>query len=208
MKTPLTAGITGLILAGGRGERMGGVDKGLQPFRGRPLVQQALWQLQNQSHPLHAMAINANRHLPDYQALGVPVWPDSMGAYAGPLAGFLAGLEHCASPLLLTVPCDAPLFPLDLVERLSAAMTEHRANIAMVAAPEADGTVRAQPVFCLLKTDLRESLRHFMASGGRKVSAWTGQHRCTLVPFDHSGDRAHAFANANTLAELQQLEAL
>lgn len=208
MKTPLTAGITGLILAGGRGARMGGVDKGLQPFRGIPLAQHALWRLQKQSQPLHAMVINANRHLPDYQALGVPVWPDSIGGDVGPLAGFLTGLERCASPLLLTVPCDSPLFPLDLVERLFAAMTEHRADIAMAAAPEADGTVRAQPVFCLLKTGLRDSLVHFIQGGGRKVGAWTGQHRCTLVPFDRSGDSAHAFANANTLAELQQLDAL
>jgi molybdopterin-guanine dinucleotide biosynthesis protein A len=98
--------------------------------------------------------------------------------------------------------------PLDLVERLYTALHEQDADLAMAAAPEADGTVRSQPVFCLLKTDLLESLVKFTQSGGRKIDAWTGQHRCVIVPFDQSGDSTHAFANANTLAELQELESL
>jgi molybdopterin-guanine dinucleotide biosynthesis protein A len=109
---------------------------------------------------------------------------------------------------LLTVPCDSPLFPLDLGERLYQAMDSQDADLAMAAAPEADGTVRPQPVFCLLKTELLESLVKFTQSGGRKIDAWTGQHRCAIVPFDQSGDSAQAFANANTLAELQQLESI
>jgi molybdopterin-guanine dinucleotide biosynthesis protein A len=109
---------------------------------------------------------------------------------------------------LLTVPCDTPLFPLDLVERLYSAMNAQEADIAMAAATEADGTVRPQPVFCLLKTDLLESLVKFTQGGGRKIDAWTGQHRCAIVPFDLPGDSTQAFANANTLAELQQLESL
>ncbi|WP_089953975.1 molybdenum cofactor guanylyltransferase MobA [Limnohabitans sp. 2KL-3] len=201
-------GITGLILAGGRGSRMGGSDKGLQNFHGLPLALQTLMRLQLQSLPLQEVLINANRNLAAYESLGVPVWPDSIDGFAGPLAGFQTGLERCETPLMLTVPCDTPLFPLDLVERLVHAMNAQDADLAMAAAPEADGTVRPQPVFCLLKTDLLESLVKFTQGGGRKIDAWTAQHRCAIVPFDLPGDSPQAFANANTLAELQQLEAL
>jgi molybdopterin-guanine dinucleotide biosynthesis protein A len=202
------AAITGLILSGGRGSRMGGTDKGLQNFRGLPLALNTLMRLQLQSLPLQEVLINANRNLSAYESLGVPVWPDSIDGFAGPLAGFLTGLEHCETPLLLTVPCDSPLFPLDLVERLYQALHDQDADLAMAAAPEADGAVRPQPVFCLLKTELIESLVKFTQSGGRKIDAWTSLHRCAIVPFDQSGDNAHAFANANTLAELQQLESI
>jgi molybdopterin-guanine dinucleotide biosynthesis protein A len=201
-------GITGLILAGGRGSRMGGIDKGLQNFRGLPLALQALKRLQLQSQPLQEVLINANRNLSAYESLGVPVWPDSIDGFAGPLAGFVTGLERCQTPLLLTVPCDTPLFPLDLVERLVHALNLEGADLAMAAAPEADGTVRTQPVFCLLKTELLESLVKFTQGGGRKIDAWTAQHRCAIVPFNLPGDSPQAFTNANTLAELQQLEAL
>lgn len=203
-----TPGITGLILAGGRGSRMGGIDKGLQNFHGLPLALQTLMRLQIQSLPLQEVMINANRNLAAYESLGVAVWPDSIDGFAGPLAGFLTGLERCETPLLLTVPCDSPLFPLDLVERLAQALHDQDADMAMAAAPEADGNVRPQPVFCLLKLDLLESLVKFTQSGGRKIDAWTAQHRCAIVPFDLPGDNPQAFANANTLAELQQLEAL
>jgi molybdopterin-guanine dinucleotide biosynthesis protein A len=203
-----TPGITGLILAGGRGSRMGGSDKGLQNFHGLPLALQTLMRLQLQSLPLQEVLINANRNLAAYESLGVPVWPDSIDGFAGPLAGFQTGLERCETPLLLTVPCDTPLFPLDLVERLAAALLDQNADMAMAAAPEADGTVRPQPVFCLLKAQLLESLVKFTQSGGRKIDAWTGQHRCATVSFDRPGDSPQAFANANTLAELQQLESL
>ena len=201
-------GITGLILAGGRGSRMGGVDKGLQNFRGLPLALQTLMRLQLQSLPPQEILINANRNLSAYESLGVPVWPDSIDGFAGPLAGFLTGLERCETPLLLTVPCDSPLFPLDLLERLCKAMHEQDADLAMASAPETDGTVRPQPVFCLLKLDLLESLVKFTQSGGRKIDAWTAQHHCAIVPFDLPGDSPQAFSNANTLAELQQLESL
>ncbi|MBD8049032.1 molybdenum cofactor guanylyltransferase MobA [Limnohabitans radicicola] len=200
--------ITGLILAGGRGSRMGGVDKGLQNFRGLPLALQTLMRLQLQSLPPQEVLINANRNLSAYESLGVQVWPDSLSDYAGPLAGFLTGLERCETPLLLTVPCDTPLFPLDLAERLLQALTAQDADLAMAAAPEADGTVRPQPVFCLLKVDLLESLVAFTQAGGRKIDAWTAQHRCAIVPFDQPGDSPQAFSNANTLQELQQLESL
>ena len=203
-----TQAITGLILAGGRGSRMGGVDKGLQSFHGLPLALQTLMRLQLQSLPLQEVLINANRNLAAYESLGAPVWPDSIDGFAGPLAGFLTGLERCETPLMLTVPCDTPLFPLDLLERLLAAMKAQDADLAMAAAPEADGTVRPQPVFCLLKTELHESLVKFTQSVGRKIDAWTAQHRCATVPFDLPGDNPQAFSNTNTLAELQQLEAL
>ena len=201
-------GITGLILAGGRGSRMGGIDKGLQNFRGLPLTLQTLMRLQLQSLPLQEVLINANRNLSAYDSFGVPVWPDTIDGFAGPLAGFLTGMAHCATPLLLTVPCDTPLFPLDLVARLYEAMDTQNADLAMAAAPEEDGAVRPQPVFCLLKIELLESLLKFTQGGGRKIDAWTSQHRCAIVPFDLIGDSPQAFANANTLAELQQLEAL
>ena len=185
---------------------MGGVDKGLQNFRGMPLALQTLMRLQLQSLPPQEILINANRNLAAYESLGVPVWPDSIDGFAGPLAGFLTGLERCETPLLLSVPCDSPLFPLDLVERLYQAMDKQDADLAMAAAPETDGTVRPQPVFCLLKTELLESLVKFTQGGGRKIDAWTALHRCAIVPFDAPGDDARAFFNANTLAELQALE--
>ena len=203
-----TTAITGLILAGGRGSRMGGIDKGLQNFRGLPLALQTLMRLQMQSLPLQDILINANRNLSAYESLGVPVWPDSIDGYAGPLAGFLTGLERCETPLLLTVPCDSPLFPLDLVERLHQALLAHEADIAMAAAPETDGQIRPQPVFCLMKIELLESLVKFTQAGGRKIDTWTAQHRCAIVPFDQAQDDAQAFANVNTLTELMQLESL
>jgi molybdopterin-guanine dinucleotide biosynthesis protein A len=203
-----TTAITGLILAGGRGSRMGGIDKGLQNFRGLPLALQTLMRLQMQSLPLQEILINANRNLSAYESLGVPVWPDSIDGYAGPLAGFLTGLERCETPLLLTVPCDSPLFPLDLVERLHQALLSQEADIAMAAAPEADGQIRPQPVFCLMKIELLESLVKFTQAGGRKIDAWTAQHRCAIVSFDQAQDAPQAFANVNTLPELMQLESL
>ncbi len=201
------ASVTGLVLAGGRGSRMGGVDKGLQTYNGTPLALHALLRLQMQEGPhLAATMINANRNLAAYEAFGVPVWADSLDGYAGPLAGFLTGLGHCETPYLLTVPCDSPLFPLDLLIRLMDALEANGADIAMVSAPEADGTLHPQPVFCLLKTTLLESLVRFTQEGGRKIDAWTAQHRTALVPFNRPGDAPQAFANANTLQELRALE--
>jgi molybdopterin-guanine dinucleotide biosynthesis protein A len=199
--------ITGLVLAGGRGARMGGVDKGLQNFHGTPLALHTLLRLQMQEGGLVGdQMINANRNLAAYEAFGVPVWPDTLDDYAGPLAGFMTGLERCESPYLLTVPCDTPLFPLDLAERLAQAFEEPGTEVAMAAAREEDGQLRAQPVFCLLKVDLLESLVAFTQAGGRKIDRWTAEHRTVLVPFDQPGDDPRAFYNANTLAELHALE--
>ncbi len=199
--------ITALILAGGRGSRMGGVDKGQQNFNGIPLALHTLLRLQSQQGSgIGELMINANRNLAAYESFGVPVWPDSLTDYAGPLAGFLTGLERCETPWLLTVPCDTPLFPLDLAERLVQAVNESGADIAMAAATEEDGQQRTQPVFCLLHAGLLESLAAFTRDGGRKIDKWTAQHHTVIVPFDQPGDDPRAFFNANTLAELQSLE--
>lgn len=190
--------ITGLVLAGGRGSRMGGVDKGLQNHRGMPLALHALLRLQPQ---VGAAMISANRNLSAYESMGVPVWPDPIEGYAGPLAGLLAGLEHAETPWLVTVPCDTPDFPADFVVRLAEAAAAEGADIAMVATLE-DGELRRQPVFCLLRTELIESLVAFLHAGERKFDKWTARHRTVEVPFDDTA----AFFNANTLQELQQLQ--
>jgi molybdopterin-guanine dinucleotide biosynthesis protein A len=195
---------------------MGGVDKGLQNFRGHTLAQQALQRLHNQSVGAPGLiGINANRHMDRYATMGVPVWQDATPDYAGPLAGFLAALQVCQAPdarmhYVLTVPCDSPLFPLDLLERLAQALTDTQADIAMVSAPERndDGTttLRRQPVFCLVKTSLFSSLQDFVNAGGSKIFAWVQLHHYAEVAFYRAGDDANAFFNANTLAQLQQLE--
>jgi molybdopterin-guanine dinucleotide biosynthesis protein A len=195
--------ITGVILAGGRGSRMGGVDKGLQNFRGMPLALHTMMRLAPQ---VGEIMINANRNLGAYESFGAPVWPDGNQEFAGPLAGFLVGLEHCETPYLVTVPCDTPLFPQDLVERLFEALERDDADVAMAAAREEDGQVRTQPVFTLMKHQLIESLVAFVNGGGRKIDAWTAQHATVIVPFDREGDDASAFFNANTLEELHKLE--
>ena len=192
--------ITGLILAGGRGLRMGGVDKGLQAHRGMALALHSLLRLQPQ---VGTVMINANRNLGAYEAMGVPVWPDSMGDYPGPLAGVLTGLEHCETPWLLTVPCDTPQFPQDLAERLARGVVDEDAELAMAATREPDGSLQVQPVFCLLRADLLESLMAYLDSGQRKIDRWTAQHRCATVVFED----ADAFFNANTLDELRRLQA-
>lgn len=199
--------ITGLILAGGRGARMGGVDKGLQNFNGTPLTLHTLMRLQMQdAATLSELMVVANRNLSAYESFGVQVWPDSTDGFAGPLAGFLTGLERCETDLLLTVPCDSPLFPLNLTQRLLDALIAEDAEIAVAAAREEDGSVRAQPVFCLLRVSLLESLVKFMQTGGRKIDAWTAQHKTVLVPFDTDDVDPRAFFNANTLEELHRLE--
>lgn len=207
---PVPPSITALLLAGGRGSRMGGVDKGLQAFGGMPLAAHALERLRRQTLAPARLAISANRNRDAYAALGVPVWPDTVPGFAGPLAGFLAGLQHCETPLLLTLPCDVPRFPLSLCERLAHALLAQEAEIAMPAAPggegDGDGAVRLQPAFCLLRAGLDASLRDYLAQGGRRIDAWTGRHRRVVVPFDRPQDDPRAFANANTLGELRALE--
>jgi molybdopterin-guanine dinucleotide biosynthesis protein A len=187
--------ITGLVLAGGRGSRMGGLDKGLQLFQGKPLVRHVLQRLVPQ---VGTLMVNANRNLHEYAALGVQVWPDELADYPGPLAGLAAGMAHCPTPYLASVPCDTPHFPIDLVARLAQALTQQQAEIAIAATVER-GEVRLQPVFCLLPASLLPGLLRFVRGGQRKVEHWTAMHRCANVTFDD----AAAFFNANTLADLQ-----
>lgn len=210
--------ITGCLLAGGRGARMGGVDKGLQSFQGLPLALHALQRLAPQVGPL---LINANRNTEAYAALGQPlgakVCADTLPDYPGPLAGFMAALAQCQTPWVLCVPCDTPLFPLDLAAKMIAAHEQSSGTADIIIAhgwEHMDGEgaqpgqlpeLRAQPVFCLIKASLKHSLEAFITSGGRKIDTWTSQHRCVKAMFDRPGDE-HAFANANTLAQLHALE--
>jgi len=187
--------ITGLILAGGRGSRMGGVDKGLQTLDGKPLVAHALQRLVPQ---VGRVMINANRHLDAYADFGVPVWPDATGDFSGPLAGFLAGLGHCETEWLVTVPCDTPHFPLDFVERLATAVGD---GAVAVAATLQAGRVQREPVFCLLRRALQADLAAYLDGGGRKIDSWLERHACVDVHFEDTA----AFFNANTIEDLRQL---
>lgn len=190
--------ISGLILAGGRGSRMGGIDKGLQQHLGVPLALHALERLRPQ---VTALMLNANRNLTAYQAMGAPVYPDEITDYPGPLAGMLAGLSNCRTPYLVTVPCDTPNFPLDLVARLMEGLAGIDGDMATAYTLE-DGRQRAQPVFCLMRASLRESLSAFVESGERKTGLFAANHHSAKVVFND----AAAFANANTLEELAKLQ--
>jgi molybdopterin-guanine dinucleotide biosynthesis protein A len=223
--------ITGLILAGGQGSRMGGVDKGLQPLQGRPLVEHAIARLRPQ---VGSLAISANRNVDIYRRYGFPVWIDSPGRasvqrdnasaspdgpddpatgtdpladtgidrFAGPLAGIATGLAAARTEWLLVVPCDAPLFPLDLADRLIEALEVSTADLAFAAATEADGTHQRHPVFALLPTRLAGSAAGQLDSDIRRLGAWYGHHNTVEVSFRDS----RAFYNANTLRDLQELE--
>ena len=188
--------VTGLILAGGRGSRMGGVDKGLQRYRGRPLAAHALDRLRPQ---VGRLMVNANRNLEAYRAMGVAVWPDEVPDYPGPLAGMLAGLSHCETGLMATVPCDTPNFPSDLVARLAQGLASADADIA-VAYTRAGEELFAHPVFCLMKTSLKEALAEFISAGERKTGFFARGQRNTRVVFDHEAE----FFNINTLDELDR----
>jgi molybdenum cofactor guanylyltransferase len=200
--------ITGILLAGGRGSRMGGVDKGLQVYNETPLAKHAIDRLRPQ---VGKIIINANRNLETYQAwaseMAAEVVVDGLADFAGPLAGFLVGLQHCKTRFLITVPCDTPRFPSDLVTRLSDALVQHDADIAMVSSPDEEGVLRHQPVFCLMKRELVESLTTFTDAGGRKIGAWAVLHKLARVDFNEAHDDPKAFYNANTLDDLQQLSA-
>lgn len=191
--------ITGLVLAGGRGTRMGGVDKGLQKFRGEPMALLAARRLQPQ---VGALLINANRHAGEYAKLGAPVCVDAIEGYAGPLAGMHAGLAACGTDYLATVPCDSPLLPADLVNRLAGALAQQGADAAVALAGPA-GQAHRHPVFLLLKRSLLPQLTAYLEGGGRKVGEWLASLACAEARFDDE----QAFANVNTLAELDALAA-
>ena len=192
--------ITGLVLAGGRATRMGGLDKGLQTLHGVPLALHAVLRLAPQ---VGEVIVSANRNLAAYESMGVAVWPDPVGDYQGPLAGWLAGFEHCSTHYMATVPCDAPNFPTDLVARLARHLIESEAEVA-TAAVIRGGSIQTHPVFSLLETTLLESLVRYLQAGERGIEAWMRRHRWIEVSFEDE----RAFANVNTTAELQQLQAL
>lgn len=192
--------VTGLVLAGGRAQRMGGVDKGLQPLGPEPLVMHVLRRLAPQ---VQDVWINANRNLATYEGLGRSVVPDLADDFQGPLAGMLAGLRRCRTPWLVTAPCDTPFFPTDMVQQLVRAAEASGAEAAMPITSNQAGQDQPQPVFLLLRSHLAESLEAFLQSGGRKIDHWTGSLLCQRVRFADP----EAFVNANTPNELQQLRA-
>jgi molybdenum cofactor guanylyltransferase len=189
------AQITGLVLAGGQGSRLGGIDKGLQDFHGQPLARHALQRLAPQ---VDRVMISANRNLDTYRAWGVPVWPDAASAsgHEGPLAGFLSGLQHCETPYLVTVPCDCPQFPANLVQRLLQALGDAQADLAIATTP-----LGPEPAFCLMKRELQDSLLRYLQSGQRKIERWTAGHCRAEAAFDDTA----AFFNINTPDDLARV---
>ena len=191
----LKVAITGSVLAGGQGSRMGGVDKGLQLFRGKPMVAHAVERLAPQ---VDELLINANRNPAAYAQFGHRVIADEIEGFAGPLAGFERGLAHAQGELVVTVPCDSPFLPADLVARLRAALQARGADLAV-----AKTGAQAHPVFCLMRRAVLPSLQSFLGSGQRKIDRWYAQLQVEEVAFD---DEADAFLNINTREELASLE--
>ncbi len=187
--------ITGIVLAGGLGRRMGGVDKGLVDFMGKSLIVHVLERLSPQ---VDEILINANRELDRYAALGYPVIQDDIAGFAGPLAGLHKGMSMAKHPFILTVPCDSPLLPLDLAQRLMQGLIKNNADLAV-----AKTGVQAHPVFCLCRKTLLKNLEAYLQSGGRKIDTWYGALKVVEVPFD---DEPLAFTNINTAEELSSLE--
>ncbi len=189
----MNATITGVILAGGQGRRMGGADKGLQELGGRPMAAHVLERLAPQ---VGAVLISANRNLERYAELGCPVLPDTLDGYAGPLAGLQAALAQATTPLLVTAPCDSPFLPADLVARLHDGLVAQQAELAVACA---DG--RAHRAFCLLRRELLPGLDAFLAAGERRVGLWHASLKVAEVDFS---DEAGAFGNINTTEDLAQ----
>jgi len=182
-------GVTGIVLAGGQGRRMGGVDKGLQLLHGRPMVAQVLARLAPQ---VSEIVINANQNLDVYAGFGHRVVPDAIGGFAGPLAGLHAGLSAARHALVLTVPCDSPFLPLDLFSRLNKELNDNELAVAKTGD-------QPHPVFSLVRVSVLDHLSKFLSAGGRKIDAWYSTLKVIEVPFD---DEADAFRNINTREEL------
>jgi molybdopterin-guanine dinucleotide biosynthesis protein A len=183
--------ITGLVLAGGQGRRMGGVDKGLVEFDGRPMVAHVIARLAPQ---VATLVINANQNAERYAAFGHPVVADAVGGFAGPLAGLHAGLTVARTSHVVTVPCDSPFLPDDLAARLAAAMSADDAQLAVARTGD-----QPHPVFALVAVGVLPHLARFLENGGRKIDAWYATLRVSEVAFD---DEAAAFRNINTREEL------
>ena len=184
-------GVSAIVLAGGQGRRMGGVDKGLQLLRGKPMIEWVLARLEPQ---VTEIIVNANQNLETYAKYGHRVVPDEIAGFAGPLAGLHAGLKAATHPLVVTVPCDSPFLPPDLVSRLEKSLGEKDLAVAKTGD-------QPHPVFALMKRQVRESLEAFLAAGGRKIDAWYAALKVVEVSFD---DEADAFRNINTLDELRR----
>ena len=191
--------ITGLILAGGRAQRMGGIDKGLIPFHGKPLIESAIDRLQPQ---VGTILINANRSITKYSHYGYPVLMDETPDFSGPLAGFSVGLKHCKTTYLLTSPCDSPLLPNDLAEKMATELEINNLELVFASSKENDGKIWSQPVFCLMKSSLKDSLDVFLCKGDLKIDRWFKELRSGTVVFENP----QAFANVNTPEELAALE--
>jgi molybdopterin-guanine dinucleotide biosynthesis protein A len=184
-------GITGLVLAGGQGRRMGSVDKGLVLLHGRPLIKHVVERFSPQ---VDELLINANRNIAEYEALGFPVIRDQIEGFAGPLAGLHSGLMHAEHPLLATVPCDSPFLPFDLVSRLKKSLDMGQSDLAVARTDH-----QPHPVFALVRRSVLPHLARFLADGGRKIDAWYASLKTIEVAFD---DEGKAFRNINTAAEL------
>ncbi len=184
-------GVTGVVLAGGQGRRMGGVDKGLQLLHGKPMVATVIARLAPQ---VDEILINANQNLEAYARFGHRVVPDAVGGFAGPLAGLHAGLSAASHPLALTVPCDSPFLPPDLFSRLKKHLSENDLAVAKTGD-------QPHPVFALVRSKVRTNLEEFLSRGGRKIDAWYASLKVVEVPFD---DEADAFRNINTREELDR----
>ena len=197
--TPIQT-ITGLIIAGGRANRMGGIDKGMQQLDGKQMVQHVIERVQPQ---VNDIIIIANHYASHYEQLGFQVWPDITPDFAGPLAGLEAGLSHCTTPYLITIPCDTPFLPLDLVARLYGQLVHQKADLAYACTKtEINGRIQRQPLFCLVPTRLLPAISDFIQRGGRKMDGWCTTFTIADVIFqDHD-----AFTNINTLTELQECE--
>jgi len=189
------SGVTGLVLAGGQGRRMGSVDKGLVLLRGVPMVRHVLDRLRPQ---VSEILINANQHRAEYEAFGHPVLADAIAGFAGPLAGLQVGLSHASYPLVATVPCDSPFLPSDLVTRLEGELTARGADLAVARTFD-----QPHPVFALVRRAVLPHLTQFLEQGGRKIDAWYATLSTVEVGFD---DEADAFRNINTADELQQAD--
>lgn len=187
--------VTGVVLAGGRATRMGGVDKGLVPVNGRPMIQ---WVIDVLRPQVAELLVNANRNLEQYRDFGFPVIDDGDREFRGPLAGIASGLRAAASQYVAFAPCDSPLVCSDLVTRLRAALSRENTRIAVAH----DGE-RLQPVFALLERGLLDDLMRYLDEGGRKIDRWYAEHGYAQADFS---DVADSFANINAPDEKRALE--
>ncbi|MCW8943153.1 MAG: molybdenum cofactor guanylyltransferase [Sedimenticola sp.] len=194
---PSSSNITAVILAGGMARRMGGEDKGLVELNGKPLIEHVITRIAPQAKEI---LINANRNTERYSTYGYPVISDSLSNYQGPLAGVLAAMQKVTSDFIITIPCDGPCLPDDLIQRLSSAQQTAKADIAVAH----DGN-RMQPVYALISTKLEASLNNFLEAGERKIDKWYAQHNTVTVDFS---DSPETFLNINTPEERDQFRSI